>query len=317
MRIKLVTTILLVQLFDASLLAESIQSQVQKEYPLTAVAADGSQVTNVGSVLKVKAANIYAGKVTFGNETKDGTVSHSGAMKILQKGSGLFGGRMGLPPDPSGTRPLNIGEKVYLVGVDFKESKKDVSSVVFAVQSCGTCDPSTPDPNHVPVKASISFSFSKGALGGSDLAPIQALIDKVFAIVPPAAAPAAAPDSNAPPSTATAQSNAPVAPIPPPPPPPDAQGQSATPVAPIPPPPPPADAQGQPAAPVAPIPPPPPVADAQPASVDIGQTPEQVEAILGKPDTILNGKGTKTYLYKAQKITVLFTNGKVSDTQVF
>jgi hypothetical protein len=48
-------------------------------------------------------------------------------------------------------------------------------------------------------------------------------------------------------------------------------------------------------------------------SVDLGQSPEQVEAILGKPDKIVN-LGPKTiYVYKDMKI--IFLQSKVSDVQ--
>ncbi len=44
-----------------------------------------------------------------------------------------------------------------------------------------------------------------------------------------------------------------------------------------------------------------------------GQTPDQVQAALGKPDKIVN-LGTKMiYVYKDLKVT--FLNGKVSDVQ--
>ncbi len=48
-------------------------------------------------------------------------------------------------------------------------------------------------------------------------------------------------------------------------------------------------------------------------SVDMGQSPEQVEAILGKPDKIVNLGAKKIYVYKDMKI--IFTDDKVSDVQ--
>jgi hypothetical protein len=48
-------------------------------------------------------------------------------------------------------------------------------------------------------------------------------------------------------------------------------------------------------------------------SVDLGQTPSQVEGALGRPDKIVN-LGSKTiYVYKDMKI--IFVDGKVSDVQ--
>jgi hypothetical protein len=64
----------------------------------------------------------------------------------------------------------------------------------------------------------------------------------------------------------------------------------------------PATAAAAPAAPAAP-----------PATVEIGQTPDQVTAILGQPDKILNLGPKQIYVYKDLKVT--FVKGKVTDAQ--
>jgi hypothetical protein len=66
-----------------------------------------------------------------------------------------------------------------------------------------------------------------------------------------------------------------------------------------------AGAAGAPAAPAAPA--------AEPASVDLGQSIAEVEAIAGKPTTVLKPAGKVIYVYKNYKVT--FTNGKVTDVQ--
>lgn len=48
-------------------------------------------------------------------------------------------------------------------------------------------------------------------------------------------------------------------------------------------------------------------------TVALGQTPEQVEAIMGKPDNIANLGAKVTYFYKTMK--VIFQDGKVADVQ--
>ncbi len=52
---------------------------------------------------------------------------------------------------------------------------------------------------------------------------------------------------------------------------------------------------------------------AEPQTIEKGQTPDQVEAALGKPDKIVNLGAKQLYIYKDMKIT--FVNGKVSDVQ--
>jgi hypothetical protein len=49
------------------------------------------------------------------------------------------------------------------------------------------------------------------------------------------------------------------------------------------------------------------------ATVELGQTPEQVEAALGKPDTVVKLGAKMTYVYKTMK--VIFQDGKVADVQ--
>jgi hypothetical protein len=52
---------------------------------------------------------------------------------------------------------------------------------------------------------------------------------------------------------------------------------------------------------------------AEPQTIEKGQTPDQVEAALGKPDKIVNLGTKQIYVYKDLKVT--FVNGKVSDVQ--
>jgi hypothetical protein len=52
---------------------------------------------------------------------------------------------------------------------------------------------------------------------------------------------------------------------------------------------------------------------APPATVEIGQTPDEVTAILGQPDKILNLGPKQIYVYKDLKVT--FVKGKVTDAQ--
>jgi hypothetical protein len=50
-----------------------------------------------------------------------------------------------------------------------------------------------------------------------------------------------------------------------------------------------------------------------PAAISIGQTPQEVEAILGKPDKVANLGSKQIYVYKDLK--VIFVEGKVADVQ--
>jgi hypothetical protein len=52
---------------------------------------------------------------------------------------------------------------------------------------------------------------------------------------------------------------------------------------------------------------------AEPQTIEKGQTPDQVQAAMGKPDKIVNLGSKQIYVYKDLKVT--FLNGKVSDVQ--
>ncbi|MGO8756792.1 MAG: hypothetical protein ACLQG3_01585 [Terracidiphilus sp.] len=57
----------------------------------------------------------------------------------------------------------------------------------------------------------------------------------------------------------------------------------------------------------------PPAAPAAPATVELGQTPDQVQAALGAPARVANLGSKVIYYYNGMKVT--FVNGKVSDVQ--
>lgn len=66
-------------------------------------------------------------------------------------------------------------------------------------------------------------------------------------------------------------------------------------------------------APPAAIPPPPPPADQPPPTIEIGQTVDQVVAMLGQPMRVAKVGDKQIYFYKDLKVT--FNGGKVSDVQ--
>jgi hypothetical protein len=132
----------------------------------------------------------------------------------------------------------------------------------------------------VRYKAALKFQFAKGTMPSVD--QVEKLVAEVFKVQP-------AEDKNAQQQQAPAGGQEQPAPAP------------AT-----------ADAPTPPVTQAAPLPP----QGGPPATkeVSLGQTPDQVVAILGPPGRVLNGRDNKQiYSYKDLKIT--FTNGQVSDIQ--
>ena len=183
-----------------------------------------------------------------------------------------------------------MGEKVYLLKADV-----GANAITFSIQSCGTCDPKAVDPGHEPYRAEVTFKFIKGALAGTDFNQVKGVIEQVFK-TPDDAAPAT--DAATP--QAGAKPQAPAAPL-------------ATPEAA--PAPPAADPPQQAAEPAkyADIPPPPPP-PAAPRKLGKGMTIDEVKAVLGEPESIIDLGGKVIYKYKDYKFT--FVGGKVSDIDV-
>jgi hypothetical protein len=144
----------------------------------------------------------------------------------------------------------------------------------------------------VRYKATLLFQFPKGQLPPAD--EVDRMVHEVFKVQPGEEAKdngqqAPAGGTQAAPGGAPARPEQAHAPLPPPPPPP-AEAAPAE----IPPPPPPADS-------------------APPQTIKLGQTPDQVAAILGPPQKMANLGKKQIYYYKDLKVT--FTDNKVTDVQ--
>jgi len=263
----------------------SLIQQLQAVYVATVMQPNGLKVAIPGCTLTVQLDGLMANPVSkivtyYANTFEDGQV---------------IGGKKGLKAFLPGRDKLNLGnaralaagEKVYLMKIEIQDN-----SIVFYLQSCGSCDPAAADPAHKPYRASVDVRFQKGFLGITDLKHVEQTVGAILAF----------PDANADNGTPTGgqQAQQPSA---------AAQQAPAQVVPPLPPPPP------EPARSFEPIKePPPPAPSAPPAQIEKGQTIEQVIAALGQPETIADGAGKKIYLFKVFKIT--FVNGKVADVDL-
>jgi len=168
--------------------------------------------------------------------------------------------------------------RFFQVGEQVYPFKIDVNvkkeQISIVLVACDSCNNTDP-PTYF--KSQVNFEFPKGYLEGATLVQVQNEVGQVFA----------SPASNA-----------------------DAAPAQASPAAPPITPPPPASVNDAPPAPIAPPPPP---ADQPPATVEVGQTTDQVIAMLGQPQRVAKVGAKAIYFYKDLKIT--FTDGKVSDVQ--
>jgi hypothetical protein len=274
---NLISLAMIAGLFPGFLWAEPQENALERELlaQFAPTKFEKSKIVKAGVVLVVQKEGIGAispnggmgmgrlggSDLAFPNSYKSGTIRHDGKAVFLTNAGAI--------------RDLVPNERVYVLKVEVKDS-----SILVGVQSCGTCDPHLPDPEHVPARANVTFQLGKPYLSAATPAQVGEIISHVFG--------SGSADGG------VSNQSAPPAEVPPPP-------------------------QSQPAAPMAPIPPPPPPPDATPAApaatveVKVGQTTEQVKAALGQPLQIFNLGPKVVYKYKSLKVT--FVNGKVSDVE--
>jgi hypothetical protein len=144
------------------------EQQLTAAYRPTDVGIDGG-VTHSGTVLVVRVAGIVAESSSKGcyraSSYKNGRVKQG------------FIQNCGATPDPPQFRLLNVGEKVYLTSIEFKNTE-----IVFKVQSCGTGDSSKVVPGDVPYRASLAVQLQKGYSEALNLKETRDTIGEVFEI---------------------------------------------------------------------------------------------------------------------------------------
>lgn len=262
--------------------AAAIQKKLVSEYALTQPTADLTDIVTPGAVLVLQKSNLMMAPISgtnpYQNTYKDGKISQNVAGKVTGALS-RFGRLPGVAaPSAPATRTYVTGEKMWVTKIDVKTDGKE-NEVIFDLYTDAVGD--------MRYKAALRIPFPRGATEDQ----VDKLVAEVFKVQPveqqqsggQQAAPAAAP------APAAVQQAVPPVAAPPPP-------ADNAPVPDIAPPPPPADA---PAAP--------------PQTISLGQTTDQVIAIFGQPQKIVNLGNKQTYYYKDLK--VIFTGGKVTDVQ--
>lgn len=269
----------LLALAPSAIPQNKLEQQLGAQYTLTAPTADNTDIVTAGAVLVLQKKGLLTGAATSNvpiqNSYKDGQIK-TGTVGAISRFSHL--GIPGIPSAPAAisntpTRTFVNGEKLYVTKLELKGN-----NVIFTLFSDAY--------DNVHYKGTLSFEFPKAVMASNDFAKVQQTLGEVFSIDTSANAGAAA--QGGAPAAAPDAAPAPIAP-------PAAPAPDPV-LAPVPPPPPPAD---QPSAP--------------PQTIEIGQTVDQVTAILGAPSKVAKLPGKEIYFYKNLKIT--FKSGKVSDVE--
>ncbi|HEX4006329.1 MAG TPA: hypothetical protein VHX60_09145 [Acidobacteriaceae bacterium] len=251
----------------------ALQQKLIDSCPLTTTTADRGDIVTAGSVVVLQ----KDGLMMYATNSPQPPLNTFRNGKISQGMSG-FGRDLGITMLSGGKATANdYPKQTYVTG-----QKLWVTGISVNKDNISFVLYTDPDANNLRYYGQLNFPFNKNNLPTPDDA--AKLIGEALTIPPP---------DNA---AATPQPASP-APIPPPAAPTDAAGQpGASTMAPIAAPPPPSDA---PAAP--------------PKTIALGQTKDQVTAILGQPQKVVNLGAKEIDYYPDMK--VVYTHGKVTDVQ--
>ncbi len=256
--------------------APSLQEQLSAQYKLVKMGSDtgGYSVVDKGTLLKIEKGGILG--VPYSDQSILSTKYENGQVHSPNTTvSKGIGFAMKKFGKEQTTHLMASGDKVYPEKIDVNVSKDTVTIGIVECDSCNKTDPPT------AMKANVVFQFPKGSLANADAGQVEDTIGQLLSI--------STDDQQQAGDQGGGQQQQG-----------GDQGGGG-------------QGGGQPAAQAQPAADPQPQQQAEPASVDKGMTPEQVEAALGKPDKKVTLGPKMIYYYKDMKI--IFMNGKVNDVQ--
>lgn len=150
--------------------AGTVEQQLRSQYHVTRVGMNGAVVGQPGSVLTIQSDGITAIPASYdkywynalkkgADHPKPSAIQHGGLVANAER------------------RQLQVGEKVYIVNVEFNQG-----DIAFYIQSCGNCDPSAVDLHNPPFRARVAVEFDKKSFGTESLKQVQDTIAQVFKI---------------------------------------------------------------------------------------------------------------------------------------
>jgi len=258
----------------------SIEKKLTAEYALTKTTDDKSDIVTAGAVLVLQKDKVYmvptdATGNPCQNNYKDGKLSQSGTCKANETFRKIPGFGHVIPGQDKAiaSRAFVTGEKFWLTKIDVRDSGKD-KGVMLEFFTDAIKD--------VRYRGTLFIQFKGGLPSPEDA------LKQVAEVITVAPSEDAKDEKEKPAKGGGQQQEAPASAAPAP--------EAAAP----------ADAPP----PAIEAPPPPP---AEPATVALGQTPDEVVAALGQPTKKAKVGTKEIYFYKDVKVT--FLNGKVKDIQ--
>jgi hypothetical protein len=258
--------------------APSLDEQLSAQYKLAKMGSDtsGYSVVEKGTLLKVEKGGILG--VPYSDQSILSTKYENGQVHspntTVSKGLGFAMKKFGKEQT---THLIAAGDKVYPVKIDVNVAKDQVTLGIVECDTCNKTDPPT------AMKANVVFQFPKGSLASGNAGQVEDMIGQLLSISNDDQQQAGDQGGQQGGDQGAQQGG-------------DQGGQQAAP---------PAGGAPQPAAEQQ--------QQAEPASIEKGMTPDQVEAALGKPDKKVTLGPKVIYYYKDMK--VIFISGKVNDVQ--
>jgi hypothetical protein len=267
---------LMFPLWHASAQAVSLQEQLVAQYKAVKMGSDtsGYSVIEEGTLLAVQKGGLLG--VPYSDKTSL-TNKYEGGV-VHGPNNLMVSGKKALLGHFSQTQSQGQTTKLFAKGDKVYPTKIEVNvdkdMVTMGIVACDTCNKTDPTSYN---KANVVFQFPKGSLAKASAGDVEDTIGQLLSI---------SDDSQ----QGGDQSG-------------DQGGQQAAQGG--------QDQQGgqQPAAQPAAAQPP----AAEPQTIEKGQTTDQVQGSLGKPDKVVNLGAKQIWVYKDLKVT--FLNGKVSDVQ--
>jgi hypothetical protein len=260
--------------------AVSLQEQLAAQYKVVKMGSDtsGYSVIEDGTLLAVQKGGMlgvpYSDKTSLTNKYEGGTV-HGPSSLMVSGRKALLGHFSQTESQGQTTKLFAKGDKVYPTKIEVSLEKDTVTMGIVACDTCNKTDPTTYN------KANVVFAFPKGSLGKASAGEVEDTIGQLLSI---------SDDSQQDQGGDQGQQGQ------------DQQGgqqggQGG------------GQQSGQQGGQQAQQPP----QQAEPQTIEKGQTTDQVQSSLGKPDKIVNLGAKQIWVYKDLKVT--FVNGKVSDVQ--
>lgn len=262
--------------------AVTLLEQLQAQYKVVKMGSDtsGYSVVEKGTLLAIQKGGVlgvpYSDKTSLATKYEGGAV-HSPNGALVEGKKRLLGHFSTTASQGQTTKLLAVGDKVYPTKIEVALDKDTVTMGIVACDTCNKTDPPTYN------KANVVFQFPKGTLAAASAGSVEDTIGQLLSI--------STDDGGGQDQGGDQQGG-------------DQQG---------------GDQQGggqqgggqqgggqqggnQQAQ-----------APAEPQTIQLGQSTDEVQAALGKPDKIVNLGPKQIWVYKDLKVT--FLKGKVSDVQ--